>query len=110
MTAYHERFFGHASFLRSNLVEQVAVDFRVLDVGREVVAPPVHTRPVQVVVDPSEQNGLWRQTNQVFDLLTFSQKVGESGTVFQSNLAEKTNLRKKDLLAPWTRRDHVHWD
>ncbi len=102
--------------LRRNLVDQVGVDLRILDVRREVVEAAIRLRlngrspwesapwhpgawveltyVGQVVVHPSDENLLRSQPTEVLQRLALVQQSEQARHVHQVDLAEEPDLKQ----------------
>lgn len=76
---------------RSDLVKKVSVDFRIDDVGSEVVKTALSAGSLQMVINPSHEDLLRRQSPQVVKGLPVAQKSEQSGAVLQVDLVEQSD-------------------
>lgn len=90
---HHQRLHGDAGVLRRDLVEQMGVNLGISYVSLEIVAPPVNAGPLQVIVHPSEEYGLGRESHQVLELLTIGKKGRQARAVLEGYLIEQSDLK-----------------
>ena len=72
-------------------MEEVGVGLAVLDVRGEVVDPVGDPGPLQLVVDPPEEDGLGAHLHEALQLLAALQEVGQAGALLQADLVEQTH-------------------
>ena len=84
----------NASFLWRDLMQQVDVRNRVLDVTGEVCDLATTVRSRKVVVHPPDEDFLWGEAHKFFQCLTLVQECCKVGILVQVNITEQTNLKK----------------
>jgi hypothetical protein len=77
--------------LWSNLSEEDCIVFGILDIRGEVVDAAAPASVLEVVVDPSEEDLLNWELEEIFDGFSWFQKAVELWVVNQIDLGEKTN-------------------
>ena len=86
---------GHgadACVTRRDLVQQVDVRHRVLDVTGEVGDLAAAGAASQVVVDPADEDLLGRQLHEVLQTLALQQQRRQVRVLVQVDVAQQTNL------------------
>ena len=87
----HQRLLVNPGVGGRDLVEQEGVRLAVLDVVGEVVDAVRDARPLQLEVDPAEQDGLGAHLHQTLELLPAHQEVGEAGTLLEADLVKEAD-------------------
>ena len=72
-----------------DLVEEVGVGLAVLDVAGEVGDPVRRPGPLQLVVDPAEQDGLRAHLHQTLELLPALKQVRQARALLQADLVKQ---------------------
>ena len=76
----------------SDLVQQVDVGNRVLDVALEVADLAATSRAIQMEVDPADQDLLWGQLHELLQALSLQQQGSQVGVLMQVDVSKKANL------------------
>ncbi len=79
-----------AAVLGADLRQQHRVVLGVLDVGREVLHPPLPTSSLEVVVEPAEEDLLWRQAQELLQGLVLFEQPVELRVQLDVDLAQQT--------------------
>jgi len=67
------------------------IDLGIDDVRLEVGASPRDASTLQMVVDPSQEDGLRRHLHQILETFVVKEKASQSWTAVQSDVAEQTD-------------------
>lgn len=86
----HESFEADTSLLGGDLMDEVRVDFGVGDVGVEVVASSTNAGILEMMVHPTEQNLLWRESQEVLDAFAVLQQSRQAWTILEGDLIKET--------------------
>ena len=85
----------HSGISGRDLVQQVDVGDRILDVAGEVLDLAAAGGACKVVVDPADEDLLGREAHELFQRLTLVQQRGQVRVLVQVDVAEETDLKMR---------------
>jgi hypothetical protein len=82
-----------ASIARSDLFDKVDVCNGILDVALEVADLAAAPRPLQVEVDPSDEDLLWGELHELLEGFALVEQSGKTRMLVQVDVRKQTDLK-----------------